>query len=442
MKVAIVGAGLTGLTLAYELAGRGHAVDLYEARAAPGGELATVEVNGEPVERYYHHLFTHNRCMIELAAELGIDHRLEWHEPVMGLYAGGRLHPFTSPLDLLRFRGLSLPGRARLGLGTLWLQSKRDYRPFEDRTAAEAMSRYVGREAFEEVFVPMLRAKFHDHWDSISMAWMWARLMARARTRTTDKRRERLGYFKGSFQVVVDALARANRERGVGIHLGSPVDAISIGEPNAPALRVGGAPVQADAVVATVGLPIVRRLLPDSRREFKQALAATAYVGACVALMEIGQPLSPFYWTNIGDRDLPFAALIEHTNFVEPERYGGRRLLYVGNYLPPDHEFFQLDDGELIDRFVEPIRRVFPRFQPEDLGECWVSRDPVAQPVIAAGYQRRMPAHRTPIPGFYICNTAQIYPDDRGTNYNVRIAREAAVQIDQDAPRLVQAADP
>ncbi len=440
MKVAIVGAGITGLTLAHELSKRGHAVEIFEAGRAPGGELATVEVGGEPVERFYHHLFTHDSFMIELARELGIESSLQWHEPEMGFYAAGRMYPFTSPSDLLRFSYLSLPARLRMGLATLYLQRKRDYEGLEDTTAAELMPRLMGREAFHKVWENMLRAKFDSHWDTVSMAWMWARLVARARTRTANKQRERLGYFKGSFRVIVDALVESNLRRGVAIRLAEPVEVISIGEPGAPALRVKGEPVDADAVVATVGLPIIRRLLPPTRREFTEHLAATAYVGACVALLQISRPLSRYYWTNIGDRDLPFAALIEHTNLVGAQRYGGRRLLYVGNYLPADHEFFSIDDDALIDRFAAPIHKVFPSFRRDDVEAYWVSRDPVAQPVIAAGYQRRKPAYRTPIAGFYICNTAQIYPEDRGTNHNVRIARDAVAQLNADAPSLVSAA--
>ncbi|MBM4435782.1 MAG: NAD(P)/FAD-dependent oxidoreductase [Actinobacteria bacterium] len=440
MRIAIVGAGITGLTLAYELGKRGHAIQIFEAGARPGGELATVEVGGEPVERFYHHLFTHDHHILQLCNELGIGDRLLWHEPAMGFFAGGRVYPFTSPQDLLRFGYLSRLARLRLGLATLYLQRKKDFHAYEDRTAAEVLPRLVGREAFEKLWLPLLRAKFHDHWNTVSMAWFWARLLSRANTRTPNKQRERLGYFMGSFRVVVDALERAVIRQGVPIHLRAPVEAIPIGEASSPALRVQGQPVQADAVVATVGLPIIRRLLPERRKALANQLAATPYVGACVALLEITQSLSPYYWTNIGDRTLPFAGLIEHTNLVGAERYGGRRLLYVSNYLPPEHEFFHMEPADVLGRFTTPIQQVFPRYRREDVVQFWLSRDPVAQPVIQAGYQRRMPTYRSPIPGFYICNTSQIYPEDRGTNYNVRIARQATEQIHADAAQLTDAA--
>ena len=437
MRVAIIGGGITGLTLAHELLKHDCTVTLYEAAPRAGGELATVSVNGEPVERFYHHLFTHDQLMIDLANELGLGSRLEWPEPEMAFYTHGRVYPFTSPLDLLRCSALSPWARFRLGLGTLLLQRREDFAPFEDHTAASVLPGYVGQESFETVFAPMLRAKFADHWNDVSMAWMWARLRSRARTRTPNKRRERLGYFRGSFRVIVDALLDSVQARGACVRLGAPVEAISVGGHASPAVRIGGVSVEADAVVATVGLPVIRRLLPEAHQGFASELAATSYVGACVVLLELREQLSRFYWTNIADRDLPFAGLIEHTNFVDRERYGGSTLLYLSNYLPRQHELFGLDVDAVVDRLAGSIAHVFPRFQREHIQEAWVSRDSVAQPVIETGYQRRKPAYASPIPGFYICNTSQIYPQDRGTNYNVKIARECVTQLVGDRVALV-----
>ena len=67
-------------------------------------------------------------------------------------------------------------------------------------------------------------------------------------------------------------------------------------------------------------------------------LSTIEYHTALCLLLELDRQFTPFYWTNIADDELPFVGLIEHTNFIEPERYGGRRFLYVANYLEPGHD--------------------------------------------------------------------------------------------------------
>ncbi len=429
--VAIIGAGITGLTAAYELAKRGFGVEIFEAQGAVGGELAVIEIGGTPVERYYHHLFRGDSHMIGLMEELGIDSSLEWLTPQMGFYSNGALHPFTTPFDLLRFKPLSLMSRIKMGLATMRLRRISDYRDLEDITAADYLPGMVGREAFDTLWKPLLMAKFGESWPEISMAWFWGRVHVRLQSRTRSGLRELLGYVTGSFRTITAELETRVKSLGATIHLNTPVSSISVENDRARGLVIGDRTREFDFVLATVGLPLLRRFLDNP--EFTDELGAVEYRGALVMLMRIRERISRFYWTNIGDENIPFAGLIEHTNFIRPEVYGGAHLLYVSNYVPASDRLFNLSDSELFDEYAPHIQRVFPRFSQELVEEYWVSRDPVAQPVITAGYQRRIPEFRSPIGGLYICNTSQIYPEDRGTNYNVRIAREAVRLICQEA---------
>ena len=56
-----------------------------------------------------------------------------------------------------------------------------------------------------------------------------------------------------------------------------------------------------------------------------------------------------------------------------------------------------------------------------------------AQPIVTRGYSERIPDHRTPVRGLYLANTTQIYPEDRGTNYSVRMGRAVARMMDDDS---------
>jgi hypothetical protein len=56
----------------------------------------------------------------------------------------------------------------------------------------------------------------------------------------------------------------------------------------------------------------------------------------------------------------------------------------------------------------------------------WLHREPDAQPIVTAGYRDRMPPLETGAPGLLLANTTQVYPEDRGTNYAVRLGQEVA----------------
>jgi protoporphyrinogen oxidase len=153
------------------------------------------------------------------------------------------------------------------------------------------------------------------------------------------------------------------------------------------------------------------------------------YFSALCLVLEIDRGFSPYYWTNVADRALPFVGLIEHTNFVERERYDGRRFLYVANYLPHGHELLGLDADALLARYEAGLRAVNPAFGRGWVKQAWRFDEPAAQPIVTVGYADRIPPLRTPAPGLVLANTTQIYPEDRGTNYAVRLGGEAAAAI-------------
>ena len=389
-----------------------------------------VEINGEPVERFYHHLFLDSPEIQELMRGLGIGDRISWKTAPMAYYSGGQLYPFNTPWDLLRFSRISPAARLRLGLAALRLQMTTDYHAYEDACAADVLPGLSGREAFDAVWRPLLEAKFGSHWRSISMAWFWSRVHVRARSRPRGALREVLGYIDGSFLELTRALAASVERRGARIHLRSPIARIQHGDGRVQGVQVGEQARRADAIVATVGLPILRRLLPEHRQWI--CIPEIQYRGALVLLLQINQAQSRYYWTNVADPDIPFPVLVEHTNLIDRERYGGARLLYVGSYLDPRHEFFDLSAEQLLATYAPAMSRVLPGFSVRQVEDLWLSADRVAQPVITAGYQHQVPPYATALSGLYICNTAQIYPEDRGTNYNVRIAQECARQIVRD----------
>jgi len=68
--------------------------------------------------------------------------------------------------------------------------------------------------------------------------------------------------------------------------------------------------------------------------------------------------------------------------------------------------------------------------------ERWLFRDPAGQPVITTNYGSSIPDHRTLVPGLYLANTTQIYPEDRGLNYSVRLGENIAALVSDDQPAI------
>jgi protoporphyrinogen oxidase len=451
VRIAVLGAGVCGLVAAHRLARAGHAVDVYERWPGLGGQAATLDLgDGHRLERYYHHLFTSDRHIADLFAELGMADAIEWRPSSVAFFARGALHPFVTPLDLLRFRPLSPVARVRMGVAVLALQRlASDRGPYERVTARAWIERRMGRQAWEEVWGPLLRGKFGERADRIAMVWLWSKLRLRRSVSGEDVRQERLGYPRDSWEPLFEALARSVCDRGGRVLTDRPAArvtragsgfAVSAGPPGSfrrghdPRAFDAGAGETYDRVLATVPNDVFERLLDPALaaevgEEYLARTRAIEYFAALCLLLELDRRFQPYYWTNVADRALPFVGVIEHTNFVEPERYGGRRFLYVANYLPHGHELLELDAEALLARYEPGLRAVNPAFSRDWVRRSWRHVEPAAQPIVTVGYGDRIPPLRTPAAGLVLANTTQVYPEDRGTNYAVRLGDQAAQAV-------------
>lgn len=452
MRVAVLGAGVAGLVCAHRLTAEGHVCDVYERWPGLGGQAATIDVGGgELLERYYHHLFTSDRHIVALYDELGMGDELQWHASSMAFFVDGRQWAFNGALDLLRFRPLALSARVRMGLAVLMLQKRAtQVGSFESITAREWIQSRMGRAPWVKIWGPLLRGKFGERAEDISMAWLWSKLTLRRQLEGDEARQEQLGYPRHSWELLFDAL-RSSIEAGGGRVLidrpaagvsraaGGAGLVVSAGRPGSfrgghdprEFRRADGDGERYDGVVATVPSDVFLGLLDDVLRDaigspYLDRLHATEYHTALCLLLELDRRFSPFYWTNIADAQIPFVGLVEHTNFIDPARYGGRRFLYVANYLAPGDPLLGLSSEALLDAYLPGLRAIQPEFSPGWIRASWLHREPAAQPIVTVGYHERIPALQTGVPGLVLANTTQIYPEDRGTNYSVRLGGDAA----------------
>jgi protoporphyrinogen oxidase len=433
-RIGVIGGGFAGLTAAYRLARMGYQVVLWE-RNQYGGQAGTFPVADTQLEIFYHHLFRSDRAIAELAEDLGIGDKLVWHPSNVGYFTDGRIYPLNGAVDVLKLGSIPFIDRIRLGLVTLYLQRRKDWKPFEQITAHEWLQRALGKRAYDKTLGAQLRAKFGTAYDEIAMVWFWGKIWLRTTSRGNPLEQERLGYFEGSFRTMVDALVRGCEAAGVEMRLGATIT--DIGQS-----RQSGKWIVAtadrreqevfDALIATVPSNVFEKMVPGLPADYKERLNALRYEAAVVAILELDRQLSDIYWLNIADDDMPFTGIIEHTNFIDPAVYGGRRFVYLSKYLETDHPYFTLSDEELIRAYTPHLKKVNPEFDESWIKNTWVFRERAAQPIIPLNYSEILPPHRTPLAGLYLANTTQIYPEDRGTNYSVRLGNDIAALVASD----------
>ena len=443
-RIGIIGGGIAGLTAAYRLARAGHSVTLWEAHHRFGGQAAAFDIGDERfMEYFYHHLFMSDRAIVDLAEEIGLGDALMWVDSNNGFFADGRIYPLNGATDLIKLGFIPLHDRIRIGLVTLYLQRittrTRRWMKFEEVTAWEWLRKAVGTRAFERVWGAQLRAKFGPRAGEIAMVWFWNKIFLRTQSRPGLLAKEQLGYFRGSFNTIIDGITNAARDAGATLHHSTGVQALEVLSESSEgriAVQTASGSEYFDAVIATTPSPILARLVPQLPDDYKQQLTSAVYQGALCTLLELDQPLSSTYWLNIGDERLPFTGIIEHTNFIGPEHYGGSHLLYISKYLDHDHPWLKLSDDELIDLYTPMLQLVNPNFSQAWIRNRWVFRERAAQPIIGLHYSTRIPSRRTPIDGLYLANTSQIYPEDRGTNYSVVLGNDIATMVMDDLNAL------
>ncbi len=432
--VCIIGAGLTGLVAAFRLAKQGRAVILLESTLEVGGMAATFPMGSTRLEHIYHHFFTSDTELIKLVEELGLSDSLTYHETRDALYSGGRLFPFSGAIDLLRFNRIPLTQRLRTGLLVLKSGRIKDYKPLEQETALSFLERSCGSEACERLWQPLLRAKFDHDADRVSAVWIWNKFKLRGGSRTNKFSRQKLGYMQGSFQLLIDALVRGIEERGGHIHYGyTAMDIIRRGRRYQVACILDNcsqAAFTADAVIAAVAsrqfANIVTSLsLPN---QYMQRVRQVQYKGDLCLILRVRKSLSPYYWTTVCDK-LPFVVVIEHTNMTGTAPYDGS-IIYLSRYLDVSDPLWIKSDGEIFQEFIAGLRKMYAAFDLADLMDWRLRRTRYAQPVITCGYPAQQPEMETPAAGIYLAGMAQIYPEDRGMNYAIRLANETAVAAD------------
>jgi protoporphyrinogen oxidase len=388
MKVVIIGAGFAGLAAGYYLAKKGVSVTIFEKGAVPGGLATGYRESGWDwtVEKHYHHVFSSDTDIINLAKEVGT--KINFSKCITATLTERGIYQLDSPVSLLKFPGLDMFSKVRTGLTLAFLILSPFTKTMEKITAKKFITRFMGESSWKVLWEPLFVGKFGRKADKIPTAWFWARI---------KKRSARLGYPEGGYEKLAEQTALAIR-------------------------NLGGNIIYQKEVGATRDLLTQYDKVIDTRPPGK-----VPYLGAITLILRLNKPFLPegIYWLNIGLLNFSFLNIVEHTNFIPREKYGQEHLLYVGNYLPHDHRFFSLTKEEILKAYDHDLAKISPDYKKNVIG-VEVFKSGFAQPIFPLNYSEIIAPIETDTPGLYQISMEQVYPWDRGVNYAVAIGKRAA----------------
>jgi protoporphyrinogen oxidase len=429
---AVLGGGALGLTMAYRLALAGERVVVMEREGEAGGLAAGFPVGdgGVYLEKFYHHLFRSDTAAIALIEELGLKSSLYWGKPNSSLLYRGTPYQLAGTVSsILGITPLPLLDRLRLGAAGAFLKALPDPGILEGQTAAAWLRRWMGGRAYQLVWEPQLRGKFGAYAEEIAMPWMWARIHCRTNA---------LGYLKGGFQRLYEALVSAIELHGGEVRLRTEVKSVRPAGDGALRLISSAGDERYSRVVSTLASRLTFKIAPDLPPDFQKRYDWGAAYGAhCLVLALDRSLLKDIYWLSVADSEFPFVAVVEHTNYLPASDYGGRHLVYLGSYLPMDHPILRASAEEVLDRYLPYVSRLNADFSPHWIREKWNFAASYAQPIVTTDFRAHIPPHETPIPNFYIANMFQVYPQDRGQNYSILLANKLAEKLVRGSVRRI-----
>jgi protoporphyrinogen oxidase len=420
-KIAVVGAGPMGLSVALQLLKNGHDVTVFEADDRVGGMTASFDFAGLSIERYYHFICANDQPHFDMIKEMGIEDKLKWTETKMGYFYNGNLFDWGNPIALLKFPELGLISKFRYGLHAFISTKRTDWSKLDKVEASAWIRRWVGDKAYNVLWKSLFDLKFYDYANNLSAAWIWTRIK-RIGTSRSSLMKEKLGYLEGGSEILLLAMQKRIEELGGKVRLSTPVSKIVIKNGIFSGVEINSKIQEFDSVFCTAPLPYVSRLIPDLPEVLKRQYDDLKNIAVVCLIVKLKKSVTKNFWLNINDERMDIPGIVEYTNLYPMDNH----IVYVPYYMPGEHPKYADSDDIFKSKVKKYLKLINTGLTDDDFIDIHVSRYRYAQPICDPDFLSKLPPVKLPINGLYVADTSHYYPEDRGVSESIRFGIDMA----------------
>jgi len=429
-KWGIVGGGIMGMTLAHRLAQQGHSVTLYEAAPELGGLVSPWKMDDTEWDKFYHVILLSDFRTRKILSEIGVEKEIEWVETKTGFYIEGKLHSMSDTIEFLKFPTLNLIDKFRLGLTILAASKISNWRRLEKIPVTEWLQKWSGKNTYEKIWQPLLRAKLGESYKKTSAVFIWATIQRLYGARKSGLKKEMFGFVRGGYKRVIEEFTTTLLQEGVLIKTNHTVKQVTTKADKKPCVVLAdGREEVFDEVIITLPSSVASSLCPALTPAEKAALNAIEYLAViCVAVL-MHKPISNFYVTNITDSSVPFTGVIEMSALVDKKYLNGHSLVYLPKYVEQNDPLLSKPDEEIKEYFLASLEKMYPGITEHNIKFAGVARAKHVITVAQLNYSEKLPGIKTSMPGVYIVNTSHIKDGTLNVNETIAVAETKLEEI-------------